>query len=183
MPSLTFVTGLVKHFFELGRMLHDEEVVSGQARASPARARAVRTFRDVLVGSVIIHWGIILASSLTHEGVDSFVTALKNAVVRHLEFSGGKDVEAIMRQAPIAVYAICLHFISLSSIIPLTSREKEGSVSFFSDSFHLIGNGHELAAEELRLAAQALGHLTGHLDVEELLDAAESDPDVTNYKL
>ena len=60
-PSLTFVTGLVKHFFEFGRMLHDEEVVSGQARASPARARAVRTFRDVLVGSVIIHWGIIRA--------------------------------------------------------------------------------------------------------------------------
>ena len=67
------------------------------------------------------------------------------------------------------------NFISLSSIIPLTSREKEGSVSFFSDSFHLIGNGHELAAEELRLAAQALGHLTGHLDVEELLDVIFED--------
>ena len=34
---------------------------------------------------------------------------------------------------------------------------------------------HELAAEELRLAATALGHVTGHVDVEELLDVIFSD--------
>ena len=99
--------------------------------------------------------------------------------MRHLEFSGGEDVEAITRQRHRHHLEECAshlqNFISLSSIIPLTSREKEGSVSFFSDSFHLIGNGHELAAEELRLAAQALGHLTGHLDVEELLDVIFED--------
>jgi tRNA modification GTPase len=37
------------------------------------------------------------------------------------------------------------------------------------------GGGHELAAEELRLAATALGHVTGHVDVEELLDVIFSD--------
>ena len=34
---------------------------------------------------------------------------------------------------------------------------------------------HELAAEELRLAAQSLGHLTGHLDVGELFDVIFED--------
>ena len=35
-PLVVFVTRFVSHFFELGGMLHDEEVIPGQARASPA---------------------------------------------------------------------------------------------------------------------------------------------------
>ena len=34
---------------------------------------------------------------------------------------------------------------------------------------------HEVAAEELRLAARALGRVTGAVDVEELLDVIFSD--------
>ena len=34
---------------------------------------------------------------------------------------------------------------------------------------------HELAAEELRLAVRALGHVTGRFDVEELLDVVFAD--------
>ena len=35
-PLVVFVTRFVSHFFELGGMLHDEEVIPGQVRASPA---------------------------------------------------------------------------------------------------------------------------------------------------
>ena len=38
-PLVVFVTRFVTHFFELGGILHDEEVMPGQARASPAPAR------------------------------------------------------------------------------------------------------------------------------------------------
>ena len=38
-----------------------------------------------------------------------------------------------------------------------------------------VGEVHELAAEELRLAARALGHITGNVDVEELLDVIFAD--------
>ena len=38
-----------------------------------------------------------------------------------------------------------------------------------------VGEVHELAAEELRLAVRALGHVTGRFDVEELLDVVFAD--------
>ena len=37
------------------------------------------------------------------------------------------------------------------------------------------GGTPEVAAEELRLAARALGKVTGHVDVEELLDVIFTD--------
>ena len=46
---------------------------------------------------------------------------------------------------------------------------------YFPDSVDEVGEGHELAAEELRLAARSLGHLTNHLDEEELLDVVVED--------
>ena len=45
----------------------------------------------------------------------------------------------------------------------------------FSDSVDQVGEGHELAAEELRLAARSLGYLTNYLDVEKLLDVVFED--------
>ena len=46
---------------------------------------------------------------------------------------------------------------------------------YFPDSVDEVGEGHELAAEELRLAARSPGHLTNHIDVEELLDVVFED--------
>ena len=57
-PLVVFVTRFVAHFFELGGILHDKEVMPGQARASPAPARAVRTFRAGLFGGVVIHFAL-----------------------------------------------------------------------------------------------------------------------------
>ena len=119
----------------------------------------------------------ILVSSLTHEGLDHFVAALKNAVERYLELYGGKDIEANTRQRHRHHLKECAshlqHFIALTSSLSSPISGKEGSS--FSDSFHSIGKGHELAAEELRLAARALGHITGNVDVEELLDVIFAD--------
>ena len=46
---------------------------------------------------------------------------------------------------------------------------------YFPDSVDEVGEGHELAAEELRLAARSLGYLTNYLDVEKLLDVVFED--------
>jgi tRNA modification GTPase len=47
-------------------------------------------------------------------------------------------------------------------------RQAAGSLQ---RSIEVIGSGEELAAEELRSAAYALGRLLGQVDVEDILDA------------
>jgi len=42
-------------------------------------------------------------------------------------------------------------------------------------SIAVIGEGEELAAEDLRAAAQSLGRLLGRIDVEDVLDAIFRD--------
>jgi tRNA modification GTPase len=42
-------------------------------------------------------------------------------------------------------------------------------------SIAVIGKGEELAAEDLRMAAQSLGRLLGRVDVEDILDVIFRD--------
>jgi tRNA modification GTPase len=45
------------------------------------------------------------------------------------------------------------------------------TASALERSIRVIGEGEELAAEELRTAAHSLGRLLGRIDVEDILDA------------
>lgn len=88
---------------------------------------------------------VMSLSSRTHEGLDRFVEALSAAV------SGGAEAggPALTRQRHVAVVA--------EAIEALTRAEA------------LIETAPELAAEDARLAARALGQITGAVGVEDVL--------------
>lgn len=97
---------------------------------------------------------LLPVSCVTQEGVDEFVAALQAAVEARVTGSGedgtggsggggGHDRVAITR---------------------LRHRHRlEECVLHLTRFAGAAANGHELAAEELRLAARALGHVTGHV--------------------
>ena len=117
---------------------------------------------------------------MTEEGIDCLVSTLQSAVVRHLELSHGDNGEAITRLRHRRCLGDCVSrlrgFITLASLFTSsTPRNMMYREKYFPDSVDEVGEGHELAAEELRLAARSLGHLTNHLDEEELLDVVVED--------
>jgi len=122
----------------------------------------------------------IWVSCLTKEGMDGLESALQNAVVRHLDLFRNVNGEAITRLRHRRCLEECVshlrRFINLASIFsPSPAFKSKGSAFSFPDCFDAVGEVHELAAEELRLAVRALGHVTGRFDVEELLDVVFAD--------
>lgn len=99
-------------------------------------------------------------SCATREGMDAFVEALGDAVAARVTAGAGDDanVSAITRSR---------HRDRLEECVAHLDR--------FVASARGRGGTPELAAEELRLAARALGKVTGHVDVEELLDVIFTD--------
>ena len=112
---------------------------------------------------------VVGVSCATNEGVDAFAAALRDAVESRVgagNSRGAVDVDgvAITRLRHRARLEECVHHLRRFDSIATMEGKTNGR-----------GGGHELAAEELRLAATALGHVTGHVDVEELLDVIFSD--------
>ena len=99
-------------------------------------------------------------SCATREGMDAFVEALGDAVAARVTAGAGDDanVSAITRSR---------HRDRLEECVAHLDR--------FVASARGRGGTPEVAAEELRLAARALGKVTGHVDVEELLDVIFTD--------
>jgi tRNA modification GTPase len=99
-------------------------------------------------------------SCATGHGLDALADVLRAAVeARAGEVAGdGAGVAAITRSRHRARLRECVHHL----------------VAFAAAAASETGR-HEVAAEELRLAARALGRVTGAVDVEELLDVIFSD--------
>lgn len=95
---------------------------------------------------------IYSVSALTGAGIDGFVTAL-SALIQHRYASSGSAVLTRQRHQTILTEVRA----GLDRAIDAEAR------------------GLELAAEDLRLAARALGRLTGAVDVEALLDIVFAD--------
>lgn len=99
-------------------------------------------------------------SCATGRGLDALAEVLRAAVeARAGEVAGdGAGVAAITRSRHRARLRECVHHLG----------------AFAAEAASETGR-HEVAAEELRLAARALGRVTGAVDVEELLDVIFSD--------
>jgi tRNA modification GTPase len=112
-------------------------------------------------------------SCVTQEGVDDFIAALQAAVEARVTTSGSSSGGgvAITRLRHRDRLAECVHHLGRFVDAAAASAGEEGG----GGSSSSLGMGHEVAAEELRLAARALGHVTGHVDVEELLDVIFTD--------
>ena len=96
----------------------------------------------------------------TREGLDAFVEALGAAVAARVTAGAGDDA-------------------NVSAITRSRHRDRLHECVAHLDRFVESARGNrgtpEVAAEELRLAARALGRVTGHVDVEELLDVIFTD--------
>ena len=92
-----------------------------------------------------------LVSVLTGEGLEDVVAALGGAAA---ERCGGGDLPALTRVRHRQAVEDCLR-----------------SLTRFSQ-----GPGIELAAEDLRLAARAMGRITGRVDVEDILKRETEEP-------
>lgn len=96
----------------------------------------------------------------TREGLDAFVEALGAAVAARVTAGAGDDA-------------------NVSAITRSRHRDRLDECVAHLDRFVESARGDrgtpEVAAEELRLAARALGRVTGHVDVEELLDVIFTD--------
>ena len=99
-------------------------------------------------------------SCATGRGLDAFADVLRAAVeARAGEAAGdGAGVAAITRSRHRARLRECVHHLRAFAAAAASETGR-----------------HEVAAEELRLAARALGRVTGAVDVEELLDVIFSD--------
>ena len=99
-------------------------------------------------------------SCATGRGLDAFEDVLRAAVEARAGELAGDDagVAAITRSRHRARLRECVHHLSA-----------------FAEAAASETGRHEVAAEELRLAARALGRVTGAVDVEELLDVIFSD--------
>ena len=118
----------------------------GAGSLSPAAAR-----REIPTARV---------SCATGRGLDAFADVLRAAVeARAGEAAGdGAGVAAITRSRHRARLRECVHHLRAFAAAAASETGR-----------------HEVAAEELRLAARALGRVTGAVDVEELLDVIFSD--------
>jgi tRNA modification GTPase len=99
-------------------------------------------------------------SCATGSGLDALAEVLRAAVeARAGEVAGdGAGVAAITRSRHRARLRECVHHLGAFAAAAASETGR-----------------HEVAAEELRLAARALGRVTGAVDVEELLDVIFSD--------
>jgi tRNA modification GTPase len=99
-------------------------------------------------------------SCATGHGLDALADVLRAAVeARAGEVAGdGAGVAAITRSRHRARLRECVHHLGAFAAAAASETGR-----------------HEVAAEELRLAARALGRVTGAVDVEELLDVIFSD--------
>jgi len=93
---------------------------------------------------------VLAVSALTGHGFDQLLAALEAEVAARLEGGGAAP---LTRQRHRAAVAECLAALGRFAAAPEV----------------------ELAAEDLRLAARALGRITGRIDVEELLDVVFRD--------
>ena len=93
---------------------------------------------------------VLAISALTGQGLDLLLATLEREVSARLDGGGGAP---LTRQRHRAAVAECL-----------AALERFGQAADV-----------ELAAEDLRLAARALGRITGRIDVEELLDVVFRD--------
>jgi len=93
---------------------------------------------------------VLAISALTGQGLDLLLASLEREVSARLEGGGGAP---LTRQRHRAAVAECV-----------------AALGRFGQAIEV-----ELAAEDLRLAARALGRITGRIDVEELLDVVFRD--------
>ena len=120
----------------------------GAGTHSPAAAR-----REIRIPTARV-------SCATGRGLDALAEVLRAAVeARAGEVAGdGAGVAAITRSRHRARLRECVHHLGAFAAAAASETGR-----------------HEVAAEELRLAARALGRVTGAVDVEELLDVIFSD--------
>ncbi len=99
-------------------------------------------------------------SCTTGLGMDTFVDVLQSAVDNRVAYTAGDqgNIAAITRSRHRGRLEQCVRHLEK---FDAAAKSETGR--------------HEVAAEELRLAQRALGHVTGHVDVEELLDVIFSD--------
>ncbi len=179
------LTVLVLDASNEGTESQDSELPAWMRRVGRAQAK---THLTVMNKADLVRDGLkfdskgdaIWVSCLTKEGMDGLESALQNAVVRHLDLFRNVNGEAITRLRHRRCLEQCVshlrRFINLASIFsPSPALKSKGSAFSFPDCFDAVGEVHELAAEELRLAVRALGHVTGRFDVEELLDVVFAD--------
>lgn len=118
-----------------------------------ARPGDLRVLNKVDLGAVVPD-GVIGISALTGQGIDALEAALAEQV--------GSAYEA--REHPVITRA--RHREGLSGCAASLAR---------AEAALKAGRDAELVAEDLRLAARALGRLTGRVDVEDLLDVIFRD--------
>jgi tRNA modification GTPase len=126
--------------------------------------------------------GVMNVSCVTQEGVEEFMAALQAAVEARVSSpgaggcsgEGSGEVVAITRLRHRHRLAECVGHLG-RFVDAAAASTSGGGGEFSAHSPSSLGMGHEIAAEELRLAARALGHVTGHVDVEELLDVIFAD--------
>ena len=99
-------------------------------------------------------------SCATGNGIDAFVEWLRVTVAARVDGTAGDG-------AGICAITRSRHRGRLEECVVHLAR--------FESAAACASGRHEVAAEELRLAQRALGHVTGHVDVEELLDVIFRD--------
>ena len=92
-------------------------------------------------------------SALTGEGFDALLQELQ------------REAEAVLAGSESALITRLRHRHALEEVLAALRRAQQGDVAAKED----------LLAEELRLAARALGRLTGRVDVEDILDVIFRD--------
>lgn len=111
--------------------------------------------------------GIYEISCKTNEGIESFLENLSNAVVSHVDGSGGDGVGIQADKDDDMIMTRARHREHIENTVDALQNfqmlAKQGVISA------------DLAAEELRYAASELGRITGAVDVEDVLDVLFSD--------
>lgn len=92
----------------------------------------------------------LAVSALTGEGIDAMVTSIVEGVAAHFHLQGMPALTRVRHRTALEECRQSLHRAATAA-------------------------GAELVAEDLRLAARALGRITGRVDVEEILDVIFQD--------
>lgn len=154
---------------------------AGTSQTSPGTHLTVMNKMDLVrdASDAAVEGSPLRVSCVTKQGMDEFIAALLSAVKTII--SSGDDagreheIFAITRMRHRERLEECVRHLDNFEAAAAASGPTGSSVALSFSSASSTGAGHEIAAEELRLAARALGHVTGHVDVEELLDVIFAD--------